>query len=86
MAKFMASVRTIVLVVLVLYTILTAPFAFWSGTMAVTVDAMHRLLRATWAAIGWIAFETLLSWIVVAFRRPPPRSEPSGPPGAGAAG
>jgi hypothetical protein len=86
MAKFMAVLRTVVLVLLGLYTLLVAPFAFWSGTMAITVDAMNRLLRATWLAIGWIGFETILAWIVVAFRRPPARSAPARSPGAGAPG
>ncbi len=91
MAKFMAVIRTLVLVFLVLYTLIVAPFAFWSGTLAVTVDAMHRLLRATWLAIAWIGFETLLAWIIVAFSRPKaraeaPRPESTRPPGAGATG
>ncbi len=85
MAKFMAVVRTLVLVFLVLYTLVSAPFAFWSGTIAVSADAMRRLLNATWLAIGWIAFETLLAWIIVAFSRPRAKVEPARPPSAGAA-
>ncbi len=71
MYKALAVVRTIFLVFIVGYTLLTAPTAIWgSATVAVSIDSLRRLDRAAWLAIGWIAFETVLAWIVIRLRRP----------------
>ena len=82
MYKFMAVVRTIFLVFIIVYTFLVAPAAIWgSATVTVTMEAMRQLQRATFIAIGWIGLETLIGWIVAAFkngRKPMPR--PQTPP------
>jgi hypothetical protein len=73
MLKAFATIRTIFLVFIVGYTVRGLPY--W--TVARTFDeqyarcaqAMTLLLRAAWIAIGWIAFETILGWLL-ATRRP----------------
>ncbi len=78
MYKAFAALRTLFLIFIVAYTLVVAPEAIFAGTVTVTVDTLHRLQRATWLAIAWIAFETLLGWIVAAFRTG--RTKPQGGP------
>ena len=87
MARTFAVIRTLFLVFIIIYTLATAPIALWdSSTATVTIEALRRLQRATWIAIAWIGFETLLGWVVVSFRKPrpatPPRRSAEQPPPA----
>jgi hypothetical protein len=72
MYKVMAVMRTVFLIFIVGFTLLTAPVEVWgSATLAVSIDSLRRLNRAAWIAIAWVAFETVLAWIIIRFRRPP---------------
>ncbi len=77
MYKTLAVVRTLFLLFIIGYTLLTAPVEVWgSATLAVSIESLRRLNRAAWIAIAWIAFETVLAWIVIRFRRAPTPAEP----------
>lgn len=89
MYKTLAVVRTLFLLFIIGYTLLTAPVEVWgSATLAVSIESLRRLNRAAWIAIAWIAFETVLAWVVIRFRRAPTPAEPrqtsgtTGTPGA----
>jgi len=86
MYKTLAVLRTVFLVFIVGYTVWTTTLAF-GGTdiVAVAPHALHAANRATWLAIGWIAFETLVGWLLA--RRTPrrpatARAAPPAPPRA----
>jgi hypothetical protein len=82
MYKAMAVIRTLFLLFIVGFTLISAPTEIWgSATLAVSIESLRRLNRAAWIAIAWIALETLLAWIVIRFRRPKatPASEPPPP-------
>jgi hypothetical protein len=77
MYKALAVLRTLFLLFIVGFTLLTAPVEVWgSATLAVSIDSLRRLNRAAWIAIAWIAFETILAWIVIRFRRAPTPAPP----------
>jgi hypothetical protein len=83
MYKALAVLRTVFLIFIVGYTIRAMP-VFTS--VATTFDeqyarcssSLNLVLRAAWIAVAWIAFETILGWILA--RRGPPR--PTTPPAA----
>lgn len=96
MIKALAIVRTIVLVFLVGYTVRAMPWFLspartFDESYARCADALSLVLRAAWVAVGWIALETVIGW-VMASRRPrtlvdretPKGGEPPfAPPGRG---
>ena len=89
MHKVLPALRTVFLVFIVIYALWAA--SPWDGvTATVTLEAWHRLQRVAWIAIAWIAFETLLGWIMASFRRPraataaPTPGVPATPRGPGA--
>ncbi len=67
MLKALAVVRTLFLVFIVGYTFRAMPI--WAG-VARTFDeqyarcseSVNLLLRASWVAVAWIAFETAIGW------------------------
>jgi len=76
MRKLLAVVRTLILVLVLVMALISTPFeVFGSADTMVAVRGIRALVRATWIAIGWIAIETLVSW-VLALRKakgaPPP--------------
>ena len=86
MLKALAVLRTVYLIFIVGYTVRAMPlFTTVSKTFdeqyALCSASLGLLLRAAWLAIGWIALETVLGWIMA--RRKPPR--PAVSPGTGTA-
>ena len=79
MHKVLAAIRTMFLLFIIVFALWAA--SPWDGvTATVTLEAWHRLQRVTWIAIAWIGFETLLGWIMAAFRRPRAATKPPGAP------
>jgi hypothetical protein len=96
MLKALAVVRTLVLVFLVGYTVRAMPWFMnpartFDESYARCADALSLVLRAAWAGVGWIAFETLVGWILATRKpktagriaAPPPGEPPFAPPGRG---
>jgi hypothetical protein len=80
MYKALAVLRTLFLLFITGFTLLTAPVEVWGkATVAVSIDSLRRLNRAAWIAIAWIAFETVIAWIAIRFRRTPARAAPVPP-------
>jgi hypothetical protein len=81
MLKTLAVVRTLFLVFIVGFTARAMP-AFinlpktFDESYARCTESQGLLLRAAWLAIGWIALETIVGWIM-ARRRP---AAPAVPP------
>lgn len=73
MYKALAVLRTVFLIFIVGYTVRAMPLF---TSVATTFDeqyarcsgALTRLMYAAWFAVAWIAFETLVGWIVVRSR------------------
>jgi hypothetical protein len=94
MLKALAVVRTLVLVFLVGYTIRAMPWFLspartFDESYARCADALSLVLRAAWIAVGWIAVETILGWILATRKprglpekaAPGPGEPPFAPPG-----
>lgn len=96
MLKALAVVRTIVLVFLIGYTVRAMPWFLspartFDESYARCADALSLVLRAAWVAVGWIAIETILGWILATRDRRPktlveketprPGEPPFAPPG-----
>lgn len=78
MHKVLPAIRTMFLLFIIVYALWAA--SPWDGvTATVTLEAWHRLQRVAWIAIAWIGFETLLGWIMAAFRRPRAATTPPHP-------
>lgn len=74
MLKALAVVRTVVLIFLVGYTVRAMPWFMspartFDESYARCADALSLVLRAAWIAVGWIAIETVIGW-VLATRKP----------------
>jgi hypothetical protein len=96
MLKALAVLRTIVLVFLVGYTVRAMPLFLnqartFDESYARCADALSLVLRAAWIAVGWIAIETVIGWILAtrkprtaaAASTPRPGEPPFAPPGRG---
>ncbi len=88
MLKALAAARTVFLVFIVAVTLRAMPSFFtpartFDETYSRCVEAQSALTRAAWYAIGWIALETAVGWLL-ALRRPRARAAPA--PSAGAPG
>jgi hypothetical protein len=94
MLKAFAVLRTIFLVFIVVFTVRAMPWAVGlpTGTSQaydVCRTSLSELRNAAWLAIAWIAFETLVGWLLATRRRkgaaaiPVPRGgePPFAPPG-----
>ncbi len=71
MLKALAVVRTVYLVFIVGYTIRALPiFTHVANTFdesfARNSAKLELLQRAAWLAVGWIAFDTLVGWLLAA--------------------
>jgi hypothetical protein len=83
MLKALAVVRTLFLVFIVGFTVRAMP---WWTQVARTFDeqyarcsdALSLLIRASWIAIAWIAFETALGWWMATRRPKLPSPVPKG--------
>jgi hypothetical protein len=66
MIKVMAVLRTVFFVFILGYTLWATPIAaMWpKGVLAVNVESVRALSRATWIAVGWIALETAIGWVM----------------------
>lgn len=89
MLKALAVVRTIVLVFLVVFTarsmpVFIAPARTFDETYARCATSVDQLQRAAWLAIGWVAVETAIGWVLATRRRkdaaPVPAAAPSPTP------
>jgi hypothetical protein len=74
MLKALAIVRTLVLVFLVGYTIRAMPWFMspartFDESYARCADALSLVLRAAWIAVGWIAIETIIGWLLATRHR-----------------
>lgn len=73
MLKIMAILRSLFLVFIIGYTARAMP---WFSSVPKTFDeqyarcssAVDLLARAAWIAVGWIALETLVGWLMAARR------------------
>lgn len=74
MLKALAVVRTLVLVFLVGYTVRAMPWFMspartFDESYARCADSLSLVLRAAWIAVGWVAVETVLGWILATRHR-----------------
>jgi hypothetical protein len=74
MLKALAVLRTLYLVFIIGYTVramplLTSVARTFDEQYALCSSSLHVLIRAAWLAIAWIAFETVLGWVGVSWRR-----------------
>jgi hypothetical protein len=94
MLKVMAFLRTLVLAALVAYTVWAMPWGFavtsrtFDEQYALCAASLAAVLRGAWMAIGWIAIDTLVSWLLVPKKKPPvpapaPVPSPTPPPPTG---
>lgn len=87
MLKVLAVLRTVYLVFIVGYTVRAMPLF---TSVANTFDeqyarcsaSLNLVVRAAWLAVGWIALETVVGWIVA--RRAPRAAAPPAGAGTGA--
>ncbi|HEX7624662.1 MAG TPA: hypothetical protein VF400_13890 [Anaeromyxobacteraceae bacterium] len=85
MYKALAVLRTVFLVFILGYTIRATPMV---TSVARTFDeeyarcssALNLVVRGAWFAVAWIAFETLVGWVLVRSRS---RSRSTSAPGPG---
>ena len=88
MYKVLAVLRTVYLLFIAGYTVRAMPFF---ATVSRTFDeqyarcsaALDLLVRAAWLAIAWIAFETIVGWLLVSRSRrasAPAAAGPASPP------
>jgi hypothetical protein len=89
MLKLMAVLRTVYLIFIIGYTIRVMPvFTSVSTTFdeqyARCASSLNMVVRAAWLAVGWIAVETVVGWLMA--RRPsrPQVAAADARPGAGA--
>jgi H+/Cl- antiporter ClcA len=74
MFKVLAVLRTLFLVSIVVYTVIAMQVF---TKMAITFDEQYarcsssrtEVMRAAWIAIAWIAFETVVGWLVARGKR-----------------
>jgi hypothetical protein len=83
MLKALAVLRTAYLVFIVGYTVRAMPFVTtvartFDEQYAICSSSLHVLVRAAWLAIAWIAFETVVGWLLA--RRKPARAAATPPP------
>jgi hypothetical protein len=81
MLKVLAVLRTAYLVFVIGYTVRGMPFLTsvartFDEQYALCSSSLHVLVRAAWLAIAWIAFETVVGWIVATRPRRTP-TQPS---------
>jgi hypothetical protein len=74
MLKALAVLRTVYLVFIVGYTVRAMPLVTsvartFDEQYALCSASLHVLVRAAWLAIAWIAFETVVGWVAVSWRR-----------------
>ncbi|HUK65212.1 MAG TPA: hypothetical protein VLV17_00185 [Anaeromyxobacteraceae bacterium] len=82
MYKALAVLRTVFLVFIIGYTFWAMPVFM---KMPNTFDELYsrcsvstsRIEGAAWIAVAWIAFETLVGWLLVRGKRTRPTGEPS---------
>jgi len=88
--KVMAVLRTAFLAFILYYTIKNTPILFGlpsdiNEPYKICKDSYEMVKSATWIAIAWIVFETVVGWLLVT-RRPKgaakPAAVPAPPPGA----
>ncbi len=89
--KALAIFRTLVLVFLVVFTframpVFIAPARTFDETYARCATSVDQLQRSAWLAIGWVAVETVIGWVLATRRKKeaapaaaPAPSAPSGP-------
>ena len=71
MLKFIAVVRTLGLVGLLIYFVWALPLGVLSsadakqGSISVDLGVVRRVAGVAWLALAWIAVETALSWLRV---------------------
>ncbi|HEX8909683.1 MAG TPA: hypothetical protein VF805_10800 [Anaeromyxobacteraceae bacterium] len=87
MYKTLAVLRTVFLIFIVGYTIRAMPvFTSVANTFdeqyARCSASLNLVVRAAWIAVAWIAFETVVGWVLARRRAPPkaPAGSPSAPP------
>lgn len=83
MLKALAIVRTVFLVFIIGFTVRAMPYFVspartFDESYARCADSLGLVMRAAWIAVGWIALETAIGWILATRRRPAPAA-----PGAG---
>lgn len=87
MYKTLAVLRTVFLIFIVGYTIRAMPvFTSVANTFdeqyARCSASLNLVVRAAWIAVAWIAFETVVGWVLARRRAPSkaPAGSPSAPP------
>ncbi len=74
MLKALAVIRSLVLVFLLGYTVrampwFVSPARTFDESYARCADSLSLVLRAAWFAVGWVAIETVIGWILATRRR-----------------
>ena len=74
MLKALAVFRTLVLAFLVIFTframpVFLAPARTFDETYARCAQSVDQLQRSAWLAIGWVAIECILGWIMASRRK-----------------
>jgi len=83
MLKLMAYLRTLALAGIAAYTVWAMPWGFatvsrtFDEQYAICAASLAAVLRGTWVAVGWIAFDTLVSWLLVPKRKAHPLPAPA---------
>jgi hypothetical protein len=75
MVKVLAALRTVFLVFIVVYTVLRG--TFFQATPEECPGALRSFQQAVWIAIAWIAFDTLVGWLMT-LRAPRPEKPGTG--------
>jgi len=62
--KTLAVIRTVFLAVVIGYTLATSFSVMGGDVRTVSIEGYQRARNAAWMAIGWIAFDTAVGWVL----------------------
>jgi len=62
--KTLAVIRTVFLAVVIGYTLATSFSVMGGDVRTVSIEGYQRARNAAWLAIGWIAFDTAVGWVL----------------------
>lgn len=83
MIKALAVVRTVYLIFIIGYTVRAMPVFVnqartFDESYARCADSLSLLTKAAWLAVGWIALETLIGWVMATRAKGSPAGAPKG--------
>jgi hypothetical protein len=88
MLKTLAVIRSLVLIFLIGFTVramplFVSPARTFDESYARCADSLSLVLRAAWIAIGWVAIETVVGWIIATRKPKAPPAPTAAPSGRG---